>query len=113
MVKQGDIIKINFNPILGSEQSGYRPAVVVSNNLLLSKTNIICICPMTSKPLKRTALNVIVEASENFDGGTVLCAHIRSVDIKARDYKIVGRLSTTKLNEVLNTIISTFEPMNT
>lgn len=29
MVKQGDIIKINFNPQKGHEQSGYRPAVVV------------------------------------------------------------------------------------
>ena len=111
MVKQGDIIKINFNPILGSEQSGYRPAVVVSNNLLLSKTNIICICPMTSKISKKNALNVIVEASESFDGGTILCAHVRSVDIKVRDYKIIGKLSTAKLNEVLDTIISTFEPI--
>ena len=27
MVKQGDIIKINFNPQAGHEQAGYRPAV--------------------------------------------------------------------------------------
>ena len=32
MVKQGDIIKINFNPQKGHEQSAYRPAVVVSND---------------------------------------------------------------------------------
>ena len=60
-MKQGDIIKINFDPTLGSEQSGYRPAVVVSNDFLISKTNIICICPMTNKPSKKTALNVVVE----------------------------------------------------
>ena len=107
MVRQGDIIKINFNPTLGSEQSGYRPAVVISNNLLISKTNIICICPITSKVSKKTALNVIIDE----EYGTALCAHVRSVDIKARDYKVVGKLSDAKLHEVLYTIISTFEPL--
>ena len=33
MVKQGTIIKINFNPQSGHEQAGYRPAVVISNNI--------------------------------------------------------------------------------
>ena len=28
IVNQGDIVKINFNPKKGHEQSGYRPAVV-------------------------------------------------------------------------------------
>ena len=109
MVKQGDIIKINFDPSLGSEQSGNRPAVVVSNNYLISKTNIICICPMSTKPSKKTALNVIVDDDEDFGVGTVLCAHLRSVDIKKRSHKIVGSLSAAKLIEVLDTIISTLE----
>ena len=109
MVRQGDIIKVNFDPSLGSEQSGYRPAVVVSNNFLISKTNIICICPMTTKFSKKTALNVVVAADGNFGGGTVLCAHVRSVDINKRSYKLIGKLSAAKLNEVLDTIISTLE----
>lgn len=37
MVKQGDIIKLNFNPQAGHEQFGYRPAVVLSNNFLIKK----------------------------------------------------------------------------
>ena len=39
MVKQGTIIKINFNPQAGHEQAGYRPAVVISNNIF-NKKNI-------------------------------------------------------------------------
>lgn len=37
MVKQGDIIKVNFDPIKGHEQAGYRHALVISNNLLQNK----------------------------------------------------------------------------
>ena len=48
MVKQGDIIKINFNPQAGHEQAGYRPAVVVSNNFFNKKCkNIIDYCYCT------------------------------------------------------------------
>ena len=47
MVKQGDIIKINFNPQAGHEQAGYRPAVVVSNNLFNKITNLTFVCPIT------------------------------------------------------------------
>ena len=64
---------------------------------------------MSSKPSKKTALNVIVDNDNNFGGGVVLCAHVRSVDINKRSYKIVGSLSAAKLSEVLDTIISTFE----
>ena len=38
MVKQGDIIKVNFNPQAGHEQAGYRPALVISNDFFNQKT---------------------------------------------------------------------------
>ena len=40
MVKQGDIIKINFNPQVGHEQAGYRPAVIVSNDTFNKVTHL-------------------------------------------------------------------------
>ena len=30
--KQGDIIEMNFNPAKGTEQQGYRPALIISND---------------------------------------------------------------------------------
>jgi len=107
MVKQGSIIKINFDPSVGSEQAGYRPAVVVSNNFVLSKTNIICICPITTKQGK-TALNVLLDGRTNTQGA-VLCAHVKSVDIRKRPYTIVEQLPWDKLDEVLDVIISMVE----
>jgi mRNA interferase MazF len=107
MVKQGSIIKVSFDPIVGSEQSGYRPAVVISNNFLISKTNIISICPIT-KGQGKTALNVLLD-NRTKTQGAVLCAHSRSIDIKKRPYTFLEQLPADILNEVINTVISTIE----
>jgi len=107
MVKQGSIIKINFDPSIGSEQAGYRPAIIISNNVVISKTNIITICPITTRQGK-TALNVMLD-ERTATQGAVLCAHSKAVDIKKRHYTIVEQLPPDKLEEVVNTIISMIE----
>lgn len=48
MVKQGSIIKINFNPQSDHEQAGYRPGLVVSNDFFNQKTNMTIVCPITN-----------------------------------------------------------------
>ena len=48
MVKQGDIIKINFNPQVGHEQAGYRPAVVVGNDTFNKVSKLVFACPITN-----------------------------------------------------------------
>ena len=105
MVEQGSIIKVSFDPIIGSEQSGYRPAVVISNNFLISKTNIITICPIT-KGQGKTALNVLLDGRTQTQGA-ILCAHNRSIDINKRPYVIIEKLPVDKLDEVINVVIST------
>ena len=105
MVRQGDIIMVSFDPIVGIEQSGYRPAVIISNNFLISKTNIVFICPIT-KGQSKTALNVLLDDRTKTEGA-VLCAHCRSIDIKKRPYVFIEQLPEDKLDEVINIVIST------
>lgn len=33
VIKRGDLVYLNFDPIVGSEQGGPRPAVVVQNDM--------------------------------------------------------------------------------
>ena len=108
MVKQGDIIRIDFNPVKGHEQGRFRPAVVISNNLLIANTNIISVCPITSKQNKRTALNVVLDGNTQTQG-VVLCAHLKSVDLSMRKYSIVENVSDEILDEILDTVISLIE----
>ena len=104
MVKQGSIIKVSMDPIALSEQTGYRPAVVISNNFLIGKTNIISICPITKGQVK-TALNVLLDGRTKTQGA-ILCAHNRSIDVKKRPYTLIEQLPEDKLDEVINIVIS-------
>ena len=108
MVKQGDIIRIDFNLVKGHEQGGHRPAVIISNNLLIANTSIIAVCPITSRENKSTAFNVLLDETTKTKG-VVLCAHVKSVDLSSRKYNIVESVSNEVLDEVLDTVISLIE----
>jgi mRNA interferase MazF len=86
MVKQGSVIMIDFSPVVGSEQSGRRPGVVISSNLAISKTNITYVCPITSRQGK-SAMNVLLDERTQTQGA-VLCAHCRAFDLSKRSYAI-------------------------
>ena len=66
--KQGDIVFLDFNPTKGHEQSGFRLAVIISNNTYHLEDTI--------------KIN-----------GSVLCEHIRSIDYEIRNLKFVEKLS--------------------
>jgi mRNA interferase MazF len=87
MVKQGQIIKLDFNPSVGHEQGGYRPAVVLSNDFGLARHNVVYICPitMTNKPYPTH----IPLDERTVTKGVVLCEHMKSADLNGREYTYV------------------------
>jgi len=72
--EQGDIITLDFSPTQGHEQSGYRPALVVSKNLYNVKTGFVVVCPITntSKPFPTRVL--LDERTQTT--GFVICEYI-------------------------------------
>ena len=102
MVKQGDIIKINFNPNKGHEQAGYRPALVISNNIYNNRTKMTIVCPITNT-LREFPLHVKLD--ERVDTtGVVLCEHVRTMDIYERGYKYIEKLPEDLLRRVAEII---------
>ena len=104
MVKQGDIIKINFNPQKGHEQAGYRPAVVVRNNTFNRVSKLVFVCPITNS-IDNFPLHIKLD-TRTVTTGIILCEHLRSLDIEARDYKIVEKLPKDILQNVIDIIFS-------
>ena len=51
-MKQGEIIWLDFDTTLGSEQSGRRPAVIVRNAEFSKMTNQTLVCPITNTKRK-------------------------------------------------------------
>ncbi len=87
--KQGDIIYVDFNPSVGHEQAGKRPAIIVSNNVFNINTKMIIVCPITSN-VKKFPTHYILQESKKIKGA-VLCEHIRSIDYEKRNIKFVEK----------------------
>jgi len=102
MVKQGDIIKINFDPTEGYEQSGYRPAMVVSNDLFNTMCSLTIVCPITNRD-KDHPFHVRLN-NKTQTTGVVLCDQIRVLDLKARNAKIIETASEDVILEVADIV---------
>lgn len=102
--KQKDIVYVNFNPIKGHEQSGYRPGVVISNDIFNKFSKMIIVCPITSN-LKKFPTHHKIENSQKIEGA-VLCEHIRSIDYEKRDVKFIEKMSDKDFDFVKNLLIS-------
>ncbi len=107
MVKQGDIIKLDFNPQAGHEQSGYRPAVVLSNNFFNQKTNLTIVCPITNTNNKFPLHIPLDERTQTT--GVILCEHIKALDLTSRQYKIIEKLPKDLLELAVNIVFSEIE----
>ena len=107
MVKRGDIIKINFNPQKGHEQAGFRPAVVISNDFFNNKTGLAILCPITNTD-NSFPLHVRLD-ERTVTTGVVLCEHIRTLDINARQYVFVESLPDDILQNITDIVFSEIE----
>ena len=100
-IKQGDIIKINLNPIKGREQAGYRPVLVVNNNSHSRASNMTIVCPIT-KTNRKTPVHVRLDGQTTT--GFVMCDQVRAIDIRAREYKVIETVDKETLWEVCDII---------
>ena len=102
MVRQGDIIKINFSPQSGHEQSGYRPAVIVSNDIFNKKAKLVMVCPITNTK-NNFPMHVPLD-SRTKTTGVILCEHVRTLDIESRKFVKIEKLPKNILEEVINMV---------
>jgi len=101
-MKQGDIIRVNFNPTKGREQAGYRPALVISRTAYNEKRDFVFVCPITgtTKPLR---LRVMLDDRTETQGD-VICEQVRVIDLLARECKFVERIPKDLLKRVLEAV---------
>ena len=93
---RGDIIWLQLDPRVGHEQSGRRPVLVLSHELLASRTGLVVTCPITSKP-RGKPYEVNIDSGKI--KGAVLPIHVRSVDYRAREMAFIMRAPVAVLRE--------------
>ncbi len=79
--KRGDVIFMSFDPSMGHEQAGRRPAVVLSWGEFNQETGFCIVCPVTSK-VKGYPFEVVCTIDNK--RAAILVNHMRSVDWKVR-----------------------------
>ncbi len=84
----GDLVWIDFNPRTGREQSGRRPALIVSPALFWQASRFAIVCPITSKVRPFGSSVVLPEGLPI--SGEILTSHVRSIDTLARPIAPVG-----------------------
>lgn len=101
-INRGDVILCDLNPVIGTEQSGIRPAVVLQIDRANVASPHTIIAPFTSKIRKAVLPSHVLISAGN--GGltqdsVVLCEQIRVID-KRRIIKILGHLNDSFINEI-------------
>jgi mRNA interferase MazF len=93
----GDIVWLEFDPQAGHEQSGHRPALVLSPARYNGKTGLMVCCPLTTQ-IKGYPFEVGVD----IDGvaSVVLADQIKSLDWKARRAQKKGTVPSEVLAHV-------------
>jgi mRNA interferase MazF len=99
---------MNFDPRLGHEQAGKRPAVVVSNNTANRFLNTrAMVCPITNTNKGMPIQPALDERTETT--GVILCDQAKILDVKARKAEYIEELPKDILKEVVDIIYSLIE----
>ncbi len=97
--ERGDIIWLTFDPQAGHEQSGRRPALVLSPAAYNRRAALALVCPITTRR-KGYPFEVPLPAGHAVSG-VVLADHLKSIDWAARRAALAGRVGAETLEEVL------------
>lgn len=97
--ERGDAVWLTFDPQAGHEQSGRRPAIVLSPREYNEPTGLAILCPITSQ-IKGYPFEVTLPAGLPIEG-VALADQVRSLDWRARRATRICALPRPTTDEVL------------
>jgi mRNA interferase MazF len=101
--RRGDVVWLTFDPQAGHEQSGRRPAFVISLYAYNQKVGLFIVCPITSQ-VKGYPFEVPISTKSGIRG-VVLADQIKSLDWRARKAEFVEAAATDMVEGVLARIL--------
>lgn len=100
-IKRGDIYYADLSPVIGSEQGGMRPVLIVQNDVGNHYSPTVIIAVLTSKIKKKMPTHIAIkngEANIMMDS-IILLEQLRTID-KFRLAKYIGSISDEKMRQV-------------
>lgn len=105
-IKRGDIFYADLSPVIGSEQGGLRPVLIIQNDVGNKYSPTVIAAAITSKTGKAklpTHIEIYAAATGLIKDSVILLEQIRTLD-KRRLKEKTGHLTAAKMSEVDNAI---------
>ncbi len=102
LIKRGDVVLANLEPIKGSEQGGVRPCLIIQNDIYNQYSPVVIIAAITSRRFtKEFPTNVFLKKQESKldKDSVVLLNQIRTID-KSRIIKKISNLNNFIMGNV-------------
>jgi len=105
VIQQGSIVLVDFDPSLGNEQKGKRPALVISKGSFSDLTNGLMIAlPITSKASGGFPLHVMLDKRTKTQG-EIMIEQPKTLDSKIRRVIVLELLP----NDLLKIVLKKFD----
>lgn len=101
-IRRGDIYYADLSPVVGSEQGGIRPVVILQNNVGNRHSPTVIVAAITSNTHKtRLPTHVTVDGSPGglYQKSVVLLEQVRTID-RARLREHMGALDETDMSRI-------------
>jgi mRNA interferase MazF len=96
---KGDFVILTFDPQAGHEQTGRRPALVISNKLFNEHTGLSLVCPVTGTD-RNIPFHLLIPSTCGITG-VVMVDQVKSVDYRARQVQFMEKAPSELLQKVL------------
>ncbi|MCH5304327.1 MAG: type II toxin-antitoxin system PemK/MazF family toxin [Ruminococcus sp.] len=109
-IKRGDIFYADLSPVVGSEQGGVRPVLIVQNNVGNRYSPTVIAAAITSQQSKAnlpTHIPIVADACGLSKDSVVLLEQIRTID-KQRLKERMGSVDESSMNKVNDAISISF-----
>ena len=99
-LRKGDIYYADLSPVIGCEQGGVRPVLLIQNNTGNRFSPTVIVAVITSREKKRMSTHVSLQKQEGLKkASVVMLEQIRTIDRKRLE-RYVGRLDANRLAAV-------------
>lgn len=101
--KQGDIVKMDFNPTRGHEQRGNRPAVVISNATFNKfARGVFIVCPITNTD-RNIKLHIKLD-ERTATSGVIMTDQVKALDLTERNAEYIEKMPADILVDICDII---------
>lgn len=99
-IKRGEIYYADLSPVIGSEQGGIRPVLVLQNDIGNKFSSTTIVAPITSVPKKKAQpTHILIDYDFLESASVVLLEQLRTIDKKRLSDRL-GQISQTDMRQI-------------